>query len=227
MNSETQSFDTNDINLRIGTLLERQKTIYVKGGRGQNIKDYQDYIFDGIDEGNLGMGMGIENGEYTKDEIKMLNEKLDQRKEHHVEWKKKIGANQSQLTNSISHELDPFERRATLRQQRRNSVKEDFETLRERAITKSRVENVSYNYKSGQYGRKSERLDIHNIVNNEFLSKNDIEDDYLKINDQCIEDNKYNNDQIMVNSKSKNEEIINNIGKRDKRSLTTDIFSMS
>jgi hypothetical protein len=40
MNSETQSFDTNDINLRIGTLLERQKTIYAKGGRGQNIKDY-------------------------------------------------------------------------------------------------------------------------------------------------------------------------------------------
>jgi hypothetical protein len=39
------------------------------------------------------MGMGIENGEYTNDEINMLNEKLDQRKEHHAEWKKKIGAN--------------------------------------------------------------------------------------------------------------------------------------
>jgi hypothetical protein len=78
-----------------------------------------------------------------KEQEKIIKEKLqnfpfeDEAKYHIAlngdSWRKDIrGADSNQLTNSISHDIDPKERKATYFKQRRKDSEMDFESLREK-----------------------------------------------------------------------------------------------
>lgn len=166
INTDPDSFNTDEVNSKIEKILQNEKRLQKVNKKKMQFK---------------------RNDPTKRLQAQKKSEGLILRKYEDIlegdSWKKNVrGADSNQLTNSISHDIDPRERKATIRQQRRKESL-DFESLKEKIAFRKKMEQDDSYRKSNLKMTLMRSVILPAEQEAPYNGSYNVEDDYLNFNE--------------------------------------------